>query len=160
MRNPWNLVKNRSIRCPAAPKLQELAPRCAKAPPKGGQGVPKWPQGGPKGAPDGAKRGPREAKWGPWGRKQVKKGPKIGAKEGKIVKIWISRKQWKTLVFLRFFMVFEGSEASEFMEICKIYQKSVWNLNSYKKSKEFPKKSEKLGKKCGPRGTKGRPRGL
>jgi len=40
-------------------------------------------------------------------------------------------------------MVFEGSEASEFMEICKFYQKSAWNLNFYKKSAEFPKESEK-----------------
>ena len=57
-------------------------------------------------------------------------------------------------------MVLGGSEASEFMEICKIYQESVWNLNFYKKSAEFPKKSEKWSKKCGPRGPKGRPRGL
>ena len=36
-------------------------------------------------------------------------------------------KTMKTLVFLRFFIVFKGSEASEFMEICKFYQKSVRN---------------------------------
>ena len=56
-------------------------------------------------------------------------------------------------------MVFEGSEASEFMEICKFYQKSAWNLNFYKKSAESPKKSKTWGNKGSQRGPKGRPRG-
>ena len=56
-------------------------------------------------------------------------------------------------------MVFEGSEASEFMEICKIYQKSVWNLNFYKKSAEFPPKMEKMRQEMRPKGAQGAAKG-
>ena len=57
-------------------------------------------------------------------------------------------------------MLFGGLEASEFMEICKIYPESVWNLDFYKKkSAEFPKKSEKMKQKMRPKGAQGAAKG-